>query len=116
MLEGKDLKRVSKILRKQATPWEQKLWYHLRAHRFYGLKFKRQVPLGNYVVDFCCQGKKLIIELDGAHHTVIENKAHDINRQIFLESKDYKVLRFWNNEVDTNLEGVLETIRRSANE
>lgn len=113
MLEGKNLKQVSKILRKYATPWEQKLWYYLRAKRFYELKFKRQVPLGNYVVDFCCQEKKLIVELDGSHHNINENKNADAERQFFLESKGYKVLRFWNNDLDINLEGVLETIRKS---
>ena len=66
MLKGKELTVVSKRLRSQMTAWEAKLWYYLRGHRFYGLKFRRQVPMGNYIVDFCCQEKKLVIELDGS--------------------------------------------------
>jgi very-short-patch-repair endonuclease len=113
MLSGKDLKAVSKILRKQTTPWERKLWYYLRGNKFYGLKFKRQVPMGNYVVDFCCQEKKLVIELDGGQHSETEIKIDDKGKQNFLENKGYRVLRFWNNDVDGNIEGVLETIRKA---
>ncbi len=112
MLEGKDLKTISKILRRRSTPWERKLWYYLRANRFYGLKFKRQVPIGSYVVDFCCQGKRLIIELDGGHHSQSEVKNADKERQLFLENNGYKVLRFWNNDLDSNIDGVLEIIRK----
>lgn len=114
MLEGEDLKVVSKILRKQSTPWEQKLWYYLRGNRFYGLKFKRQVPMGNYIVDFCCQEKKLVIELDGGQHGESDITKKDIEKQNFLENSGYKVLRFWNNDVDGNIEGVLETIRKEV--
>jgi len=113
MLEGKELAVISRILRKQATPWESKLWYYLRGHRFYGLKFKRQVPMGDYVVDFCCQEKRLCIELDGSQHNSQETKVKDKDKQRFLENKDYKVLRFWNNDIDQNIEGVLNTIRRA---
>jgi very-short-patch-repair endonuclease len=112
LMEGKDLKAVSKILRKRFTPWEGKLWYHLRGGRFYGLKFKRQVPLGDYVVDFCCQEKKLVIELDGGQHNWEENRKADFNRQEYLILKGYRVLRFWNNEIDNNIEGVLEIIKK----
>ncbi len=112
-MEGKNLAEVSKVLRKQSTPWERKLWYYLRGNRFYGLKFKRQVPMGKYVVDFCCQEKSLIIELDGGHHNRETNKQLDIIRQRFLESSGYRVLRFWDNEVDNNVEGILETIKRT---
>lgn len=96
------------------TPWEAKLWYYLRGNRFYGFKFKRQVPMRNYVVDFCCQEKKLIIELDGGHHNQELDKRRDAVRQEFLESNGYKVLRFWNHEIDNNIEGVLETIRKAV--
>ncbi len=114
MLEGKDLKVVSRILRRQMTPWEAKLWYYLRSHRFYGFKFKRQVPMGDYVVDFCCQEKMLAIELDGGQHSKSEIYKKDQSKQKFLENKGYKVLRFWNNEIDSNIEGVLETIRKAC--
>jgi very-short-patch-repair endonuclease len=93
------------------TPWEAKLWYHLRGNRFYGFKFKRQVPMGNYVADFCCQEKLLIVELDGGHHSKMGNKDADNKRQEYLAGKDYKILRFWNSEVDKNMQGVLDTIR-----
>lgn len=112
MLAGKDLRYTSRILRKQSTPWEAKLWYYLRGKRFFGLKFKRQVPMGNYVVDFCCQEKKLVVELDGSQHSEAEIGQKDKLKQKFLEDKGYKVLRFWNNDVDNNIEGVLETIRK----
>ncbi|MFA5991255.1 MAG: endonuclease domain-containing protein [Candidatus Doudnabacteria bacterium] len=113
-MEGKALAEVSKTLRKRQTPWESELWYFLRGGRFYNLKFKRQVPMGDYVVDFCCQEKKLIIELDGGHHNQKENRTSDRVRQNFLESKGYKVLRFWNNEFAKNIQGVLEVIRRAT--
>src|SRR5437868_6239462 len=111
MLSGKDLSTVSKMLRSKMTPWEAKLWYYLRGNRFYGYKFKRQVPMGEYVADFCCQEKKLIVELDGGQHNNLENKDADNKRQKYLETKGYKVIRFWNNEVDKNIQGVLEIIR-----
>ena len=111
MLKGKALTVVSKRLRSQMTPWEVKLWYYLRGHRFYRLKFKRQVPMGNYVVDFCCQEKKLVLELDGGQHSEIKISENDKSKQKFLEKNGYKVLRFWNSEIDNNIEGVLETIR-----
>ena len=69
--------------------------------------------MGKYVVDFCCQDRKLIIELDGGHHTITDNAKLDKERQSFLEAKGYQVLRFWNNEIDNNIEGVLETIRKT---
>ena len=66
-----------------------------------------------YVVDFCCQEKKLIVELDGGQHNETKNRRLDILRQSFLESNGYTVLRFWNNDIDTSIEGVLETIRKA---
>ncbi len=89
------------------------MWYYLRGGRFQGLKFKRQVPIGRYIADFCCQEKQLIIELDGGHHNEHNVYKSDFERQRYLESKSYKVLRFWNNELENNIEGVLETIRQN---
>ena len=114
MLKGKDLQGISEVLRKQLTPWEAKLWYYLRGRRFYGLKFKRQVPMGDYVIDFCCQEKRIVIELDGGQHSESQVSEKDRSKQAFLESQGYKVLRFWNNEIDSNIEGVLETIRKAC--
>ena len=103
---------LAKQLRKEQTPWETKLWSYLRSHRFEGLKFKRQVPIGKYIVDFCCEDKKLVIELDGGQH--FEMQSQDMERDNFFRSQGYTVLRFWNNELDNNLEGVLEEIYRAT--
>ncbi len=99
----------AKALRSNQTEAEQRLWYHLRAHRFMGLKFKRQKPIGRYIVDFVCLEHRLIIELDGGQHS--EQVAHDQHRDAWLRNQGYTVLRFWNNDVMQQLEGVLEQIR-----
>jgi very-short-patch-repair endonuclease len=99
----------AKTLRRNLTDAEQKLWYHLRAHRFMGRKFKRQKPIGRYVVDFVCLEEKLIIELDGGQHA--ENQEYDQERDSWLRSQGYTVLRFWNNELMNETDSVLERIR-----
>jgi very-short-patch-repair endonuclease len=99
----------AKTLRRTMTDAEQKLWYHLRAHRFMGRKFKRQKPIGRYVVDFICLEEKLIIELDGGQHA--ESVTYDQERDVWLLSQGYTVLRFWNNEMMNETESVLERIR-----
>ena len=99
----------AKILRHNQTEAEQKLWYHLRAHRFMGLKFKRQQPMGYYIVDFVCIEHKLIIELDGGHHQ--QQMEYDQQRTDWLNSQDYTVLRFWNHDVLQQIEVVLERVR-----
>lgn len=104
-----DLLNNAKSLRSHQTDAELQLWYHLRAHRFMGLKFKRQKPIGAYIVDFVCIEQKLIIELDGGQHA--ENVGYDERRTRFLESEGYQVLRFWNNQVLQEMDSVLEVIR-----
>jgi very-short-patch-repair endonuclease len=99
----------AKALRANATDTERRLWYHLRGHRFMGLKIKRQKPLGRYIVDFVCMDKRLIIELDGGQH--VERAQDDARRDRWLREQGYTVLRFWNNEVMQELESVLERIR-----
>ena len=99
----------AKTLRSHQTEAEQRLWYHLRAHRFMDLKFKRQKPLGRYIVDFVCVERLLIIELDGGQHA--EQRVYDQHRDAWLRDQGYTILRFWNNEVMQQLEGVLEKIR-----
>jgi len=99
----------AKALRSNQTEVEERLWYHLRAHRFIGLKFKRQKPMGHYIVDFVCVERRLVIELDGGQHA--EQTAYDQQRDAWLRNQGYTVLRFWNNDVLQQLEGVLETIR-----
>ena len=103
------LLKNAKSLRSNQTDAEKKLWYQLRASRFHNLKFKRQKLIGNYIVDFVCLEQKLIIELDGGQHA--EQIEYDKTRTNFLESEGYEVLRFWNNQVLHELEGVLEVIR-----
>lgn len=90
----------AKKLRKNMTEFEQKLWYYLRAKRFLGLKFKRQVPMGNYIVDFLCKDQKLIIELDGSGHLEEKQTKYDNIRDEYFKNLGYKVLRIYNNELN----------------
>ena len=103
---------IARILRKQQTPQEAKLWNLLRNRQFFGLKFKRQHPIGDYVVDFVCIEQKIIVELDGGQHNIPVNIIKDSERTIFLESEGYRVFRIWNNDVDNNLEGVFLELKR----
>ena len=99
-------------LRHEQTDCENLLWSRLRAHRLFGLKFRRQQPVGRYVVDFPCPERKLIVELDGGQH--MDRAGHDVERDAWLKSEGYVVLRYWNNEVMANLDGVLEDVARCA--
>ncbi len=108
----KDLTAVSRKLRENSTDAEKLIWKFLRAKQFFGLKFKRQVLIGNYIVDFVCFEKDLVIELDGGQHA--EQREEDRVRDSWLHSQGFTVLRFWNNEVFANIEGVLEIIRREC--
>ncbi|MBM4137615.1 MAG: endonuclease domain-containing protein [Nitrospira sp.] len=103
---------MAKALRKNFTDTERLLWRHLRAKQMKGYKFRRQEPIGSYIVDFVCQEEKIVIEVDGGQHSEQES---DFQRDKWLEEQGYKVLRFWNNEVMTNIEGVLEVIRNNLN-
>ena len=97
-------------LRKNLTPQERKLWAILRNRSINNLRFRRQFPIGNYIVDFICREKRLIIELDGGQHNQDENVFYDNERTKFLEAEGYKVIRFWNNDIDNNFDGVYEEI------
>ncbi|HYA35916.1 MAG TPA: endonuclease domain-containing protein [Candidatus Binataceae bacterium] len=83
-------------------------WGHLRSRRIDGAKFRRQVPIGPFVADFCCLEKRLVIELDGGHHAELRDR--DESRSKWLEQHGYRVMRFWNNDVMDNIAGVLEAI------
>ena len=98
-------------LRRNCTDAERKLWRHIRRRQLNGLKFRRQQPLGDYIVDFVCFEARLIIELDGGHHSEEKNKSKDMEREKNIQEMGYRVLRFWNNEVMNNISGVLEAIR-----
>ena len=104
----------AKELSREMTTIEHKLWAHLRAHRMKSAHFRSQHAIGNYVVDFCAPRKKLIIELDGSQH--LEQTEYDAERTGFLQSKGYKILRFWNNDVSNNMNAVLSVIWESLPE
>ncbi len=104
------LKDLRITLRRNETKTEKILWSYLRNKNFQDFKFYRQYSVGNYILDFYCPKKKLAIELDGGHHAEKENKEYDKERTLFLNDLNIKVLRFWNNEVLNNLEGVFEEI------
>ncbi|MEW5768811.1 MAG: endonuclease domain-containing protein [Pseudomonadota bacterium] len=99
-------------LRSAQTDAEDLLWSRLRAHRLLGLKFRRQQPLGPYVVDFFCADRRLVVELDGGQHQ--DAAGYDEARDAWLKAEGYVVRRYWNNELVGNLEGVLEDICRCA--
>jgi len=101
--------RHSRNLRNNPTDVERLLWQHLRKRQMLGLKFRRQQPVDNYIVDFICLENKLVIEVDGGQHS--SQQEEDRERDRDLERSGFKVLRFWNNEVLENMEGVLEKIR-----
>ncbi|MCW5690063.1 MAG: endonuclease domain-containing protein [Pseudolabrys sp.] len=94
-------------LRRDMTDAEARLWISLRAHRLDGLSFRRQTPIGRYIVDFVCHDCHLVIELDGGQH---DGSRTDIERDAWLASKGYRVMRFWNSDVLENCDAVLETI------
>ena len=98
----------AKELRARLTEPEQRLWHHLRANRF-GVKFQRQVVLPPYIADFASRNERLVIELDGDTHG--ETQAYDAARTRSLEARDYRVIRFTNADVMTNIDGVLQAIR-----
>lgn len=101
------MQRRAAELRHNLTPAERKLWAVLRNDQL-GISFRRQHAIGSYVVDFCCLKKKLIIELDGGQH--LEQQEYDQVRTEFLQAKGYRVLRFWNNDVLSDLNGVIKVI------
>ena len=100
----------ARTLRKQMTRQEVRLWGKLRQLRELGFHFRRQSPISSYVVDFECRRRKLIVEVDGGQHGVEKHIAADSKRDRVLERAGYRILRFWNNEVDQEMEGVVETI------
>ena len=106
------LTRLAKNLRKQSTDAEALLWNKLKGRQLGGIKLRRQQPIDDYIVDFVTFEKGIIIELDGGQHA--ENKSKDLQRDKFFAQNGYKVLRFWNNDVLENAEGVMEVIRENC--
>ena len=101
-------RQLAKALRKGMTDAEWLLWRHLRNRELGGWKFRRQYPVGPFIVDFICLEKNLVIEVDGGQHA--ENEELDLQRSAYLNKMGYQVLRFWNNEVLQETEAVLEAI------
>jgi very-short-patch-repair endonuclease len=101
----------ARSLRVDQTDAERRLWSHLRNRAFFGFKFRRQFSIGPYIADFVCAEQKLVIELDGGQHD--EKAEADGRRTRFLEAEGYRVIRFWNNDMLANSEGVLEMILKA---
>ena len=104
----KRLTPVARNLRHRSTDAENRLWHRLRGRQFEGTKFVRQFPIGGFVADFACRALHLAIELDGGQHS----PEVDAPRNRVLEAFGYRVIRFWNNDVLQNTEGVLDVIRK----
>jgi very-short-patch-repair endonuclease len=99
---------AAKKLRANTTPHERILWRALRELPMEGTHFRRQAPIGPYIVDFFCPAKQLVIELDGGHHNESDEAQRDRVRQGWLEKVGYRVIRFWNSEISGDLNAVLE--------
>ena len=105
----KELNNFAKTLRKNSTEAEKLLWKYLRSKQLDNFKFRRQQQIDNYIVDFICFEKRLVIELDGGQHSV--ETEMDLIRDNYLREQGFKVLRFWNNEILKNINGVMEVVR-----
>jgi very-short-patch-repair endonuclease len=98
----------ARSLRQNMTEAEKRVWQILRSHQIKGHKFRRQVPIGRYIADFACHEARLIVEIDGGQHG--RSSLQEVERSAFLQNEGYRILRFWNNEVLENLDGVHATI------
>ncbi|MEI2736254.1 MAG: DUF559 domain-containing protein [Rhodoblastus sp.] len=107
---GHRLTPIAQRLRREATKAERILWRAINRGQIEGFKFRRQVPLCGYIVDFACHEARLVVELDGATHSTEDELAADADRQKKIEDEGYAVLRFRNAEVYDNLDGVIETM------
>ncbi|WP_095086520.1 endonuclease domain-containing protein [Mesorhizobium sophorae] len=103
-------RKNAKSMRRVMTDAELKLWNELRAHRLMGLSFRRQVPIGPYIVDFACSDKKLIVEVDGSQHADAEHVERDAERSTFLKGSGWTILRFWNDDVIRDIDNVCQHI------
>src|SRR6476660_2317801 len=110
-MTSRSIRRAAvKRLRANTTPHERILWRALKELPIDGTHFRRQAPLGPYIVDFFCPAGRLIIELDGGHHSDDETAKRDRERQLWLEQEGYRVIRFWNSEIARDLTAVLKRI------
>jgi very-short-patch-repair endonuclease len=109
---GGKLTRYAKILRRDSTEAEKLLWSKLKAKQLDGLKFRRQQPVGSFIVDFVCFEKGVVVELDGGQHAA--NAPRDAERDGILTRNGFRVLRFWNNDVLQDIDGVVDAIRKNC--
>lgn len=105
-----NLTKLARVLRKNQTPQEAILWQLLGSRQFSDYKFRRQLTIDKYIVDFCCLRNRLIIELDGGQHNQNRNVAKDRIRDKYLPDQGFTILGIWNNEITENLDGVAEKI------
>jgi len=110
------IRENAKVLRTNETKAEKLLWQYLKDKQLNGLKFRRQHAIDQFIADFYCHTLKLVIEIDGEIHTIAENKEYDANRTYELMQYGIKVIRFTNQEIDTNIEKVLKQIKEVCNE
>ncbi len=101
---------ASRALRREMTPQEKRLWAYLRHRRLGGLKFRRQPVVDRFITDYFCHAAQLVVELDGSVHQTPEQQVHDAERQALLEMQGYRVLRFTNDQIDTDLDTALSII------
>ncbi len=107
------VRQQSKRLRKEPTSAESKLWAYLRKRQAWGVKFRRQHPIGPYITDFCSLSHRLVIEVDASGH--LNGAEYDARRTAYLEQRGYRVIRFWNHQVLNDIEGVMREIEREIN-
>ncbi len=103
---------LARAMRREQTPAEARLWSRLRNGNLMGIKFRRQVPVGPYIADFLSRQARLVVEADGGQHG--EQEAYDAQRTRFLEFRGYQVLRFWNHDILTDIDAVMQVIGEAA--
>lgn len=108
------MKALARELRRHGTDAERALWRRLRCRQLLGHKFRREEIIGPYIADFVCVESRVIVEVDGGHH--MEQQGRDERRSVYLRCLGYRVMRFWNNEVLVDIDGVLERIRMALEE
>ena len=114
MADALTLLRRARRMRREPTEAEALLWHRLRGHRLNGYRFRRQQPVGHYIVDFVCLEYRLVVEVDGSQH--IDGAAHDAVRTRWLQAQGFRVLRFWNDEVLRETDNVLDEVLRVLGE
>jgi very-short-patch-repair endonuclease len=105
-----ETRTYARTLRRSLTRAETILWTRLRRRQILGMQVRRQLPIGPYIADFACPAAHLVIEVDGATHSTDAERAHDERRRVFIEAQGWSIIRFWNEEVYANEDGVIATI------